>query len=191
MAMLQAKCKNNLHLFSMHNIISHAHHMLLKKEHSYLPKKKTDKINGVAFIMPGSQSTQNLNPKCPALRGWSRKCRALPILNAPNTSEIGLFLPEKIQTVGGGGWGYTFLNAPAIFHFFTLLTPGNSKQNKAQPLDIPSTSSTLFLINPWEFHMLFLWYPWKFHIINSTPLFGFFFWNSPLRILSTHREKAL
>ena len=69
MAMLQAKCKNNLHLFSMHNIISHAHHMLLKKEHSYLPKKKTDKINGVAFIMPGSQSTQNLNPKCPALRG--------------------------------------------------------------------------------------------------------------------------
>ena len=100
MAMLQAKCKNNLHLFSMHNIISHAHHMLLKKEHSYLPKKKTDKINGVAFIMPGSQSTQNLNPKCPALRGWSRKCRALPILNAPNTSEIGLFLPEKIQTGG-------------------------------------------------------------------------------------------
>ena len=43
--------------------------MLLKKEHSYLPKKKAHKINGVAFIMPGSQSTQNLNPKCPALKG--------------------------------------------------------------------------------------------------------------------------
>ena len=79
-----------------------------------------------------------------------------------------------------------------IFYF----TPGNSRHNKTQHLDIPHNcvrsvgnskfknkdpleiqlyfflvtlgNSTLFLIiSPIrKFCMLFLWYPWKFHIMN-------------------------
>ena len=92
-----------------------------------------------------------------------------------------------------GVWGYTFLKTPWNFSF-CYFTPGNSRQNKAQPLDIPQIcvrslwkfqgqkqrpleiphyfflgnhgNSTSFLINPWKFHMLFLWYPLKFHILN-------------------------
>ena len=38
-----------------------------------------------------------------------------------------------------------------IPHDFFLITPGNS---------------SLFLSNPWKFHLLFLQYPQKFHILN-------------------------
>ena len=92
---------------------------------------------------------------------------------------------------------YTFLKTSlGIFHFF-YFTPGNSRQNKAQPLDcwifhkivvdllqfprqkqrpleipyyffsVTLGNSTSFLINPWKFHMIFLRCPWKFHILFS------------------------
>ena len=54
-----------------------------------------------------------------------------------------------------------FWKPARIFHFF-YFTPGKSRQNKAQPLDISQNcvrslgNSTSFLINPWKFHMLFL-----------------------------------
>ena len=40
-------------------------------------------------------------------------------------------------------------------------------------------NSSLFLINPWKFHMLVFWYPWKFHILN--PAVCFFFLEQPIR----------
>ena len=67
---------------------------------------------------------------------------------------------------------------PEIPHYSFLVTLGNS---------------TLFIINPWKFHMLFLWYPWKLHILNIVkphPFLFDFFWNSPLEIPRA-RTKAL
>ena len=82
---------------------------------------------------------------------------------------------------GGGGWGVEdilFWNTLLNFSFF-YFTPWNSRQNKAQimdisqdfhkisqrPLEIPHYlflvtlgNSTLLLINPCKFCMLFLWY---------------------------------
>ena len=105
--------------------------------------------------------------------------------------------------VGGGGWGYTFLKKPLEFFIF-LLYPGNSRQKKAQPRDIPQNClkslgnanaknkrpleiphlfslvtlwNSTFLMNPWKFHILFLWYLCKFHILS--PSCFDFFWNSP------------
>ena len=61
-----------------------------------------------------------------------------------------------------GGWGHTFLNPPGIFHFF-YFSPGNFRQNKAPPLEIPQNCVT-FLGNsntknqdPWKFHIIFFW----------------------------------
>ena len=102
-----------------------------------------------------------------------------------------------------GCWGYYFLKTPPLNFSFFYFTPSNSRQSKAQPLDITQNcirskskdqkqrpqeiphyfllvifgNSTLFLINPWKFHMLFLWYPWKCHILKLPCLD--FFWNSP------------
>ena len=102
----------------------------------------------------------------------------------PSLLIIGLFQKNK-QTGGGAGWGDTFLMPPRIFHFFYFnFTPRNSRQNKAlHPWILqnyvrslgnskaknwdPSWkfrsfflvtlgNSTLFLNNPWKFHMLFL-----------------------------------
>ena len=117
-------------------------------------------------------------------------------------------IPEKkIQT--GRGWG--------ILEFFIFLlypwTPGNSRQNKAQSLDIPQNCLT-FVGNSkaknkdsWKFHVFFLGHPclgnsrsflinpWKFHNANSfdtlrnsisstpPPSVCFFFWNCPLMII--------
>ena len=83
------------------------------------------------------------------------------------------------------------LPPPGIFYFFTrplkfpekilnpwifhkiVLNPGKFQDQKQRPLEIPHYfflvtlgNSTLFLFDPWKFHMLFLWYPWKFHILN-------------------------
>ena len=75
-----------------------------------------------------------------------------------------------------------FFGNPLEFYF----TPGKSRQNKAQPLDISQNcirslgNSASFLINPLKFHRLFLWYPWKLHILNL-PCLGFF-WSSPICI---------
>ena len=136
------------------------------------------------------------------------------------TTWLGLFQKKSKQ---GKSSGYIFLNPsplpPWNFSFF-YFTPGNSRQNKVQPLDIPQNcvkslgnskaknkdsrkfhitflvtlgNSTLFIINPWKFHMLFLWYPWKLHILNIVkphPFLFDFFWNSPLEIPRA-RTKAL
>ena len=111
-------------------------------------------------------------------------------------------IPEKIR----GLRIYSFENLPGVFIFY--FTPGNSRQNKAQSLDIPQIvldplrfqgpkqrpleishyfflvtlgNSASFLINPWKLHLLFLWYPWKFHFFN--PTFWNFFWYSPIQNL--------
>ena len=125
-------------------------------------------------------------------------------------------IPEKIQTGGGGGGGGYIWNHPCNFSF-SYFTPGTSRQNKDQPLDIPQSCvrsfgnskaknkdpwkfhiifswSSLeillptFLINPCKFHMLFLWNPWKFHILNPPSLD--FFWNSPIAISLEGRHLA-
>ena len=80
---------------------------------------------------------------------------------------IGLFHPEK-KSKQGGLRIYFFENPPEIFHFFNL-TPGNSRQNKAQTLDIihkivlnslkiprpktktPGNSILFFLCHSWKF----------------------------------------
>ena len=70
--------------------------------------------------------------------------------------------------------GYTlriyFFENPLEF-FISYFTPGNSRQNKVQPLDIPQ-SCVRFLGNckakkkdPWKFHIIFLGHPWKFHFV--------------------------
>ena len=119
--------------------------------------------------------------------------------------KIGLF--QKKSKQGGGGWGYTFLEKKPWNFSFLYFTPGNSRQNKAQPLEIPQNcvsslgnsktknkdpwkfhiifflftlgNPTSFLINPWKFRTPFLWYPWKFHILTLPPSLDIF-WNSPL-----------
>ena len=92
------------------------------------------------------------------------------------TWSIGLF-QKKIQIAGGvRGWGgvglriYLFEN-PLKFSFF-YFTPGNSRQNKAQPwifhkilldpLEIlrpesktPGSSTLFFVGHPWKFHFVF------------------------------------
>ena len=65
---------------------------------------------------------------------------------------------------------YSFEKLHGIFHF-SYSTPGNSRQNKAQPLDIPQNcvrSLGNFKTknkDPWKFHLIFLAHPWKFHFI--------------------------
>ena len=81
-----------------------------------------------------------------------------------------------------------FLETPHWNFSFFYFTPGNLRQKKAQPLNIPQNcvrclgnskaknkdpqeilhyfflvtlgNLTRFWINPWKFYMLFLWYPW-------------------------------
>ena len=77
-----------------------------------------------------------------------------------------IILSNQVSYRGGRGWGleYTFLNLspppPWNFSFF-YFTPWNSRQSKAQPLEIPhyfflghpQIPSTSFFINPcWKFH---------------------------------------
>ena len=82
------------------------------------------------------------------------------------TDEIGYF-PEKIQT---GVLRIYFFENPLEF-FISYFTPGNSRQNKVQPLDIPQ-NCVRFLGNckakkkdPWKFHIIFLGHPWIFHFV--------------------------
>ena len=60
----------------------------------------------------------------------------------------------------------TFLKTPRNFLFF-YFTPGNSRQNKTPPLEIPQIF-VRFLGNfkannqdPWKFHIIFSWSPLK------------------------------
>ena len=111
----------------------------------------------------------------------------------PPTLELFIFLlyPWKFQAKQSSTLGYSTKlckipwkfqgqkqRLPEIPHYSFLVTLGNS---------------TLFIINPWKFHMLFLWYPWKLHILNIVkphPFLFDFFWNSPLEIPRA-RTKAL
>ena len=70
-------------------------------------------------------------------------------------------IPEKIET---GVEDMLFWN-PWNFSFFFYFTPGNSRQNKAQPLDIPQNcvrslgNSKAKNKDPWKFHIIFSWSP--------------------------------
>ena len=66
---------------------------------------------------------------------------------------------KVIYVRGGVEDSYTFLKTPAgIFHFFTS---GNSRQNKARPLNIPQNcvrslgNSKANNKDPWKFHIIF------------------------------------
>ena len=86
---------------------------------------------------------------------------------------------------GGGVGGAEVINPTRIFHFLTLPleVPGKTKLHPWKFhkflfwTEIPhyfflvTLLGTLFLINPWKFHMLFLWYPWIFHILKPPCLF--------------------
>ena len=80
-------------------------------------------------------------------------------------------IPEKIQTrefedilFWKTHWNFSF------FYFNT----GNSRQNKAKPLDIPQNcvrsleNSKAKNKDPWKFHIL--GHPWKFHFVFNYPL---------------------
>ena len=84
----------------------------------------------------------------------------------------GLPNPEKIQTetVQGGCWGYTFLKTSPDFFYYDL---GNSRQNKAQPLDNPENcvrslgnSKAPKTKTPGNPTLFFLGHHWKFFIFN-------------------------
>ena len=89
---------------------------------------------------------------------------------------------------------------PWNFSFF-YFTPGNSGQNKAQPLDIPQNcvrSLGNFKAknkDPWKFHIIFSWSPFEIPLrfnstcyffdtpgnsISSKPPCLDFFWKSPI-----------
>ena len=57
-----------------------------------------------------------------------------------------------------------FFENPLEFFIF-IFTPGNSRQKKAQPLDIPQNcvrflgNSTTKNKDPWKFHIIFSWSP--------------------------------
>ena len=63
-----------------------------------------------------------------------------------------------------GGRGYIFLKTLPNFSFF-YFTPGNSRQNKAQFLDIPQNcvrslgNSKAKTKDPWKFNNIFSWSP--------------------------------
>ena len=71
-------------------------------------------------------------------------------------------IPEKIQT--GGFEDTLFWKPPWNFSFF-YFTPGNSTQNKAQPLDIPQNCVRTLRNcktknkDPWNLHIIFSWQP--------------------------------
>ena len=70
---------------------------------------------------------------------------------------IGLFQKKSKQ---GGLRIYFFEKLPGIFHYF-FFTPGNSRQNKAQPLYIPQNcvrtlgNSKAKNKDPWRFRIIF------------------------------------
>ena len=108
--------------------------------------------------------------------------------------------PEKNQT---GSRTFFFENPCGICQSFTFnFTPGNTRQNKAPPLEVAPNcvrslgnskaknpwkffinfswslllgNSTLYLINPWKFHMLAISLPTPGNSIILTPLPPLFF----------------
>ena len=74
-------------------------------------------------------------------------------------------IPEKIR----GLRIYSFENLPGVFIFY--FTPGNSRQNKAQSLDIPQNCVRPFEIprpktkTSGNFTLFFLGHPWKFRFV--------------------------
>ena len=70
-------------------------------------------------------------------------------------------IPEKIQTERVGD--IRFWNFSSNFSYL-YLTPGNSRQNKAQPLDIARICVRSFgnskakNKDPWKFHIIFSWW---------------------------------
>ena len=73
-------------------------------------------------------------------------------------------IPQKIQMKGLRIYFFEPPPPPGIFHFF-YFTNGNSRQNKAPPLDIPQNCVRLLGNSkaknkePWKFHIIFSWSP--------------------------------
>ena len=97
---------------------------------------------------------------------------------------------KKIQTEGGrGGELGIYFSEKTPYNFYIChFTIRNSRENNLSALEIlqncviplgyskaknqgNSTPGTpleipLFLIDPWNLHMVFLQYPWKFHVLS-------------------------
>ena len=91
---------------------------------------------------------------------WAQKWQFLEVLPILFSDWIGLFQKKpngRLRT-------YFFEKTPGIFHFFTL-PPGNSRQNKAPPLQILQNCVTSLgnskarNQDPWKFHIIFSWSP--------------------------------
>ena len=87
---------------------------------------------------------------------------------SPNPYKIWA-IPEKNKQ--GGLRTYFFEKPPGIFYFLNF-APGNSRQSKVPPLEIPQIfarylgSSKAKNQDPWKFHIIFFFgHPWKFHFI--------------------------
>ena len=97
---------------------------------------------------------------------------ALKIVIQKSAEETGDLLGNKIEDIITESAPETALRkiyfceqclGTVIFHFFIYFIPGNSRQNKAQLLDIPQNCAGS-LINskaknkdPWKSHIIFSW----------------------------------
>ena len=110
---------------------------------------KSKKLKVIAYI-------SNL-----AFFGCSQSCLCMFFDHVHQPKSIEKWaIPEKIQT--GGIKDIIFWKNPWNFSFFYFI-PGNSRQNKAQPLDIPQNcvrslgNSKTKNKDPWKFHIIFSW----------------------------------
>ena len=129
--------------------------------------------------------------------GWNRYLNMGIFLPKQSNNSLYLLKQTLCQSLAvTSGIGYskkkTNRGVDGILFWKPSCTLGNSKQNKASPLDIPQNcvrslgnfkpkffflvtllgNSTLPLINSGNFRMLFLWYLWKFQILTPPrPLF--------------------
>ena len=95
---------------------------------------------------------------------------------------------QKKKNKQGEGRGHTFFKYRQAFLFF-YFTPGNSRKNKAPPLEIPQIfvrplgNSKAKNQESWKFYIIFSCSPLEIPYLqpptSSPPLFGFF-WNSPI-----------
>ena len=83
-------------------------------------------------------------------------CQSLAVISGLGYSR------KKSNRGDGEGWGHTFLKTPLKFFIFHF-TPGNSRQSKAPPLEIPRNcvrclrSSKPKNEDPWKFNIIFFW----------------------------------
>ena len=106
----------------------------------------------------------------------------------PRLDKIGLF--QKKSKHKQGVEDIPFWKLPRNFSFFCF-KPGNSRQSKAQLLDIPQNcvkslgnSKAKYKDSSWKFHIIFPWSPLE---IPPLPPGLDFFWNSPCSVSYVNR----